>query len=156
MPRFKGQDECKIDDKGRVAVPSKMRQVFNPAANNTVVLIPGPDSCIRLYPADTWAEVEAGIDAKINAANPKHRRALRSILRFADEQTLDSQGRIRLSTDLMKHVGLSTSQPALFIGVLNFVEIWSPDTITEEEAAVETPAELYDEVASDLDLGSLF
>ncbi|MEM6783250.1 MAG: division/cell wall cluster transcriptional repressor MraZ [Bacteroidota bacterium] len=155
MPRFKGQDECKIDDKGRVAVPSKMRSVFNPEAHNTVVLVPGPDSHIRLYPADTWEEVEAGLVAKMNTSNPKHRRTLRSILRFADEQTLDSQGRIRVSNDLMNYAGLSTSSPALFIGVLNYVEIWSPDHMTEEEA-IESPADLYNEVASDFDMGSLF
>ncbi|MEM8557900.1 MAG: division/cell wall cluster transcriptional repressor MraZ [Bacteroidota bacterium] len=155
MPGFKGQVACKIDDKGRVAVPSKMRQVFNPAANNTVVLLPGPDGCLRLYPSDVWEEVEAGFAAKMTTSDAKQRRALRSFLRYADEQTLDSQGRIRLDATRLGLAGLEEGEQALFLGVLNFVEIWHPDALTEEEA-IESPADLYNEVAGDLGLGSLF
>lgn len=125
MAAFKGQSEYSVDGKGRVAVPAKMRSAMNPEAKNTVVMTRGLEKCIFLYPMDRWQQIEEDISTR-NSYSASTRRFTRLLMRWAEEVTFDSQGRIKLSKPLMQFAGVSGK--ALILGALDRIEIWDPQT----------------------------
>ena len=125
MAGFKGQAEHSIDGKGRVPVPAKMRRALSPDAKESFVATRGFEKCVFLYPADRWESMEAGFES-LNPFQRETRDFLRTIFRWADEVTLDAQGRIPLSRTLLEFAGLEAGQKALIMGSFDHIEIWDP------------------------------
>ncbi len=123
MARFKGRAENSVDEKGRLAIPAKMRRVLTPEADETFTAMLGYENCIALYPNDRWAQIEDELDT-LNQFDSQARRFLRDTLSWAEEVSLDKQGRIVLPKNLMLEVDLSDT--ALVIGTLDHIEVWDP------------------------------
>jgi MraZ protein len=142
MAGFKGQAEYSVDSKGRVAVPAKMRNVLKPEAKNTFTLTRGFEKCIFMYPQDHWEIMEADIGA-LNTYRSDTRDFIRGILMWAEEVTLDAQGRIGVPRTLAEFAGITDR--ALIIGALDHIEIWNPDAfkvyLEGQEEDYETLAE---------------
>lgn len=142
MAGFKGQAEYSVDSKGRVAIPAKMRNALNPDAKGTFTITRGFEKCISLYPMDQWNAIEAEMSA-LNAYERKSRDFVRSILMWADDVSLDGQGRIGIPKTLAEFAGVSDR--ALIIGALDHIEIWNPDAfrhhMDEQAQEYETLAE---------------
>ena len=56
MPaRFLGQYEQRLDEKGRVVLPSKLRNFIDPAEDGKgFVITPAPEECLFLYTDKQW------------------------------------------------------------------------------------------------------
>ncbi|MEM6647846.1 MAG: division/cell wall cluster transcriptional repressor MraZ [Bacteroidota bacterium] len=141
---FKGQAENTVDSKGRIAIPAKMRNAMNPEAKQTVVLTRGFEKTVFVYPLDEWQEIEAQI-AQLNRFQKDARNFSRQLLRWAEEQTLDSQGRVSLTKELMAFASINTSEKALILGNFDHLEIWNKDVfeqaMNEESGSYESLAE---------------
>lgn len=139
---FKGQAEYSVDSKGRVAVPAKMRNAMNPEAKGSFTMTRGIDRCIFVYPQDRWSEMESEL-SELNMYNRESLKFVRLIMRWADDATLDGQGRITLSRPLVEFAGLEDR--ALIIGAFDHIEIWNPDEfdkyLNDEQPEYETLAE---------------
>jgi MraZ protein len=122
---FKGQAAYSVDSKARVAIPAKMRGEVRPEAKGGFTVTRGFERCIVLYPLDRWAEIEEEIGA-LNMYNREVRDFVRRIMMWADEVTLDKQGRIRIPQPLIDFAGLGDR--ALILGAFDHIEIWDPDT----------------------------
>jgi MraZ protein len=133
MAGFKGQAEYSIDEKGRVALPAKMRRAMSPAAKDTFVATRGMERAVYLYPLDYWERLEAQFE-NLNVFHTETRDFLRTITRWADELPLDAQGRVVVPKNLMDFAGLAPRSPALIIGALNRLEIWSPAEFDKYQA----------------------
>lgn len=127
MPGFKGQAEYSIDDKGRVALPAKMRRALAPEARDTFTATRGQERCVALFPADRWEEMETELGAR-NPFAKDTRDFVRLNYRFAEDVTLDGQGRIALTKALLDYAGLRPGQKALIVGTYDRIEIWVPET----------------------------
>ena len=142
MAGFKGQAEYSVDAKGRVAIPAKMRNAMNPEAKGAFTVTRGFERCIFLYPLDRWLEMEGEIGS-LSTYDREARAFTRRIMMWADEVSLDGQGRISLPKPLMEYAGIDDR--ALILGAYDRIEIWDPDTfesyLNEEEADYETLAE---------------
>jgi MraZ protein len=118
-PLFTGSVEHSLDDKGRLVVPARFRERLGAGFFLTILQ---PDPCLALYPAATWAE----LCAKIEAA-PVKDAAYRSFVRFlfahTDELSCDAQGRLLISPTLRSYAGIE--KDVVSIGSLTRVEIWS-------------------------------
>jgi MraZ protein len=142
MSSFKGRYSYSVDNKGRIALPSKLRKNVSPDANDTFVVTRGFEQCLFVYPQDEWSRVEQMIRG-LSTSNPQHRFLVRTLLQWATDSQLDSQARISIPQDLLKFAGIENE--VLILGVLERVEIWNP-TIYEEymknqPATYETVAE---------------
>lgn len=123
MASFKGQAEYSVDRKGRVAIPAKMRSSLSPDALGTFTLTRGFETCIYAYPLDEWKKKEAHY-GDLNIYQRETRHLVRMILMWAEEASLDSQGRISLPKPLAEYAGIDDK--ALIIGAMDRVEIWDP------------------------------
>lgn len=127
---FKGQATYSVDSKGRVAIPSKMRNVLSPEADGTFTVTRGFEKCIFLYPLDRWKTMEAEI-AELNMYKRDARDFVRRIMMWADEVSLDSQGRISIPSRLIEYGDIGDK--ALILGAFDHIEIWNPDLFDEYE-----------------------
>ncbi len=138
MAGFKGQAEYSVDSKGRVAVPAKMRNALKPEAKNTFTLTRGFEKCIFVYPQDHWEMMESEIGT-LNTYRSETRDFIRGILMWAEEVTLDGQGRISIPKPLAEFAGIGDR--ALIIGALDHIEIWNPKNFEGYLEAQETDYE---------------
>lgn len=142
MAFFKGQAEYSVDSKGRVAIPAKMRSTLSPEADGTFTITRGFEQCIFLYPKDRWSKMEEEI-AELNMYNRESRDFVRIIMMWADEVSLDGQGRISIPKRLIEFGDISDR--ALIIGAFDHIEIWDPaafeEYINEQPDDYETLAE---------------
>lgn len=125
MASFKGQAEYSVDSKGRVAIPAKMRNALSPEAKSTFTITRGFEKCINLYPQDEWVKREEEI-SRLNTYRTETRDFIRTLMMWADEVTLDGQGRIVVPKPLMEFAEIEDT--ALIIGALDHIEIWRPET----------------------------
>ncbi|MDT0630204.1 division/cell wall cluster transcriptional repressor MraZ [Rubrivirga sp. S365] len=126
MAGFKGQAENSLDSKGRLPVPAKMRRALSPDAKETFVATRGEEQCVVLYPLDYWeGEIEPRMRG-LNMFNQEDRVFVRQLNRWADEVTMDGQGRIAVPKPLVEFAGLQPGEKALVIGAFDRLEVWDP------------------------------
>ena len=115
---FRGQYEHSIDDKGRLSIPAKLREVLK---QEKKLVLTSSDGYLTAYPLKTWRELEARI-----RSNPTFKRDRRDFLRVvyssAEDVEIDPQGRILLSQGLRQRAGIT--REVVIIGVMDEVEIW--------------------------------
>ena len=137
MHSFKGQYKHSIDEKGRISFPAKLRKMLNPAAQDRFVIVRGIETCLYLYPENEWLNVENTLN-KANNFTRAGRIAKRNFLRYAEDLSLDKQNRIAIPADHCSFAAISSK--AIFIGMGQYIEIWSPEKLQEVDDSLETEA----------------
>lgn len=125
-------------------VPAKMRRALSPDAKETFVATRGLEQCVFLYPLDRWEEIETEI-GQLNMFDREARGFVRIINMWADEVTMDGQGRIALPKALIDFAGLQPGGRAQVIGAFDRIEVWDPDAfaahLNQQTESYETLAE---------------
>lgn len=142
MSSFKGRYSYSVDNKGRIALPAKLRKNVSPTANDTFIITRGFEQCLFVYPQDEWQKVEEAVRG-LSPSNPQHRFFVRTLLQWATDVQLDGQARITTPQDLLKFAGIENE--VLILGVMERVEIWNPKIyeqyMNNQPATYETVAE---------------
>jgi MraZ protein len=112
-----GEYTYTIDQKKRVAIPSKMRVELGKKA----VLTRGLDNCLVLYPLREWQNLSQKL-ASLPAGQANARGFTRVVLSGAIEVGLDKLGRILIPDHLKKYAFFKKN--VVVIGVSNRIEIW--------------------------------
>lgn len=112
-----GEYHHSIDEKGRVTIPSKIRE----EVGEIFILARGLDNCLFVYPKEEWNHVIEKYRALPNTKEA--RNFMRFLLSGAIECSFDKQGRISISTPLLKYAGLE--KECIIIGVNDHLELWS-------------------------------
>ncbi len=118
MPMFMGEYNHTIDAKGRLIVPSRLRE----ALGEEFVITKGLDGCLFAYPKEEWAVLEEKLGS-LPLTNSDARRFSRFFLAGAAVAEVDKQGRILIPPVLRAFAALE--KEAVFVGVAKRVEIWS-------------------------------
>lgn len=117
---LKGEYNHSVDAKGRMTVPSKLKEQLG----LSFVVTKGLDGCLSAYPNDEW-EI---FDNKLRTL-PKTNEAARQLVRFfvgsASDCEVDNQGRILLPATLRTFAGIS--KEVVVVGVGERAEIWSKE-----------------------------
>ena len=148
MHSFKGQYEHSIDAKGRIAFPAKMRKVLSPDAQERFVVVRGLETCLYLYPDNEWRDVENAL-SKANNFTRTGRIAKRNFLRYAEDAVLDKQHRLALPYEHTNYAQINGK--AVFIGMGQYIEIWSPDVLEKIDADLDPDAfeAIFEQVMGD-------
>ena len=128
--RFTGSTDAKVDEKGRVFVPSNFRKILQKEEVDGLILRRDIfQRCLVLFPINVWdAQVDA-ITARTNMFSREGRDALRKFVAGAENVSMDSGGRILLPKRLLEEAGIKND--VRFIGVDNTIEIWSKHSAEE-------------------------
>ncbi len=128
---FRGQHEHSLDAKDRLTIPAKLRAQLAEG----VVLSKSLDSCVEIHPAAGFAAYAADVEGGLNPLSGKARMIRRHIHSGAQDEQLDSAGRVRVPKHLIEHAGLSGT--CMVVGADTHLEVWSPERWAEQAAAME-------------------
>ena len=117
---FMGEYRHSIDAKGRIIIPSKLRDDLG----ENFIVTRGLEECLFVYPMNEWDK----ITKKLNNL-PFTKKDARSFMRFflsgATAAEFDKQGRINITSPLISYAELK--KECVIIGVGDRLEIWSSE-----------------------------
>jgi len=123
--RFRGFFTHILDERKRLAIPSQFRNILNHASEGRVILTPGYDHEIAVYPLKTWEEIENKELLSLSMDYLKSRRYRRHFTFGIKEDRLDVQGRILIPDFLLTHARIV--KEVVIVGEINYIELWSPE-----------------------------
>jgi len=127
---FTGEYKNLLDQKNRLSIPAKYRNLLNHINDKTFVLCKGFDACLFLYPIEEWKIVEQQLSS-LSSIKDRHRNFIRKIVRHANYVKYDSQGRIAIPDILLEYANMS--KDVLVIGMIKKIELWDPNTLSNYE-----------------------
>lgn len=144
MHMFMGEYQHSLDDKGRLTMPAKFREILQ----ETFVVTRGLDNCLFVYPKEEWCILEEKLKSL-----PMTSKNARAFVRFffsgATECELDKSGRINIAHNLREYAMLD--KEVVVIGVSNRIELWSKEKWNDYLALT---ADSYEDIAQTMeDLG---
>lgn len=118
---FRGRFEHNMDEKGRLSIPSKFRELLATHYDNRLI-VTNFDGCLWAYPYSEWQQVEERV-----AALPQFREEVKALQRVfisaATECAVDRAGRIMVPQVLRDYAGIS--HEVVIVGMIRRIEIWS-------------------------------
>lgn len=115
-----GEYRHSIDEKGRLIIPAKYRDILG----DNFVVTKGLDSCLFIYPNDEWTSFENKLRG-LPLTNQNARHFSRFFLAGAVSCDTDKQGRILVPQNLREFAKLE--KEVVLVGVSSRVEIWSKE-----------------------------
>ena len=117
---FIGEYSHTIDEKRRLAIPSRFRKGLGKDA----VITRGLDNCLFVFPRKEWDALAQKLGS-LPLGQSDARGFIRLMLAGAMDASLDGLGRILVPEYLMEYAVLK--KQVVITGVLNRLEIWDQD-----------------------------
>ena len=117
---FMGEYNHTVDEKGRLIIPSKLRD----GLGSEFVITKGLDGCLFAYENTEWKAFEEKLQG-LPLTSKDSRTFVRFMLGGAQSVELDKQGRVLLPQPLRNFAGID--KDVTLVGMANRVEIWSKE-----------------------------
>lgn len=142
MTFFTSEFECKLDAKGRLVLPSRIKaQLPDPDSHRDggeeLVIRKGFEPCLILYPMVEFKKVFSKISG-LNEFNEEYRKLQRNFLSGVVTVELDNNGRFLIPKNMLTYASLE--KEAMLVGTGNKVEVWNPSIY--EKHQITDPGEL--------------
>lgn len=135
--RLNGTWTPKLDDKFRLTLPAKVREILG----TDLVVVCAEEPCLIVYPDAVFESVMARYDDV-----PTTMKSVRDYIRWihsrADNVSPDKQGRIMLNAHLRQLAGLD--KDAVVVGSGRHLEVWNPDRWTAYKSPLDATFEGFD------------
>ena len=128
---YYGEYQTTVDDKGRITMPARFREVMRTLHHHAFFMVRGFDGAVSLYTIEEWNRIRE----EARRHSPMSPGALdfrRMFFGSAVEVQPDGQGRMPVPAHLRSHAGLE--RDAVVIGLDDHLELWSKarwDAFTE-------------------------
>ncbi|MCS6948988.1 MAG: division/cell wall cluster transcriptional repressor MraZ [Armatimonadota bacterium] len=134
---LQGYSEHSVDDKGRIIMPQRFRDLFD----RSCVLTQGWGKCLFVFHPTTWQRVQINM-ARLPLIKEEAVVLQRYIIGTACFVDIDSQGRLAIPAHLREHAQISlptaeTQSIVVIIGAPYRLEIWSKQQWKEMNARLE-------------------
>ena len=127
MTIFIGGFTCKVDVKGRVALPATFKKQMPEAAKDKFIIKKDIyEKCLVLYPMDEWQQQNEFIKANLNSYNEEHNRFLREFYKDTAEVEMDNNNRFVIPQRLLTLAEIDKENEVYMAGQLGKIELWSP------------------------------
>lgn len=134
MLNLLGEYGCKVDAKGRIMFPAKLRKQLEPVLHHGLVLNRDIfEQCLILYPKPEWDRVNQEM-SRLSRYNRKHQAFQRKFMKGATLIELDATGRMLIPSALLDYAGIvpAGKNEVVVTGVLEKIELWSADRYDEQ------------------------
>jgi len=128
MSLLTGEFECKMDAKGRLTLPSKVKVKLPEVSGNQLVLSRGLEPCLVLYPLVEYRRIYSRI-ASMNEFNEEFRVIQRNFFRRITEVEIDKAGRILIPKTMSNYAKLE--KEVILVGMGNRMELWDANVFEE-------------------------
>jgi MraZ protein len=124
MISFIGDYTCRIDSKGRIALPSAIKRQMKDGLQDGFVLRRDIfEKCLILYPMKEWERQNQIIRERTNPYRKEHAAFLRMFFSGTAEIMPDGSSRILIPRRLMEYAGIDGE--VVMAGQYGRIEIWS-------------------------------
>jgi len=137
MAFFTSEYSCKLDAKGRLVLPSRMKANLPEASSSELFIREGFEPCLELYPLVEYKKIYSKI-AGLNEFNAEFRKLQRNFFRGSATVELDSAGRLLIPKSMLQYGKLD--KEVVVVGMGNRMEIWNPEVY--DEFLINDPQEL--------------
>ncbi|MEM7193567.1 MAG: division/cell wall cluster transcriptional repressor MraZ [Pseudomonadota bacterium] len=123
---FRGANAINLDTKGRLAIPSRYRDVLKTRSTGQLVVTVNntKERCLWMYPLDEWQSVEEKL-VNLPSFDANHQRLKRFLIGYASEIEMDKSGRVLLPAPLREFARLEKA--TYLVGQGNKFEIWNEE-----------------------------
>lgn len=137
---MRGSAPARIDDKGRLKVPTLFRAEIQDHRGPDVFVTSLRGDCVRIYPMPVWLEIERKLSA-MPSNHPSRVRFLAAVNYYGQPSELDVQGRIVIPPQLRTSASI-VGEVRVF-GHIDYLEVWNEelfvrklhaDPLTDEDA----------------------
>ena len=119
---FRGRFEHSFDEKGRLAIPARFRDLLLDRSPEGALIVTNFDKCLAAYSLPQWEDLERRI-----ATLPQFDLNVSAFLRYfvsgATECQIDKAGRILIPSNLRQTAEIE--HDCMVVGQLTRFEIWS-------------------------------
>jgi MraZ protein len=123
---FRGHEQARIDDKGRLKVPNVFRSLLETKYGRELFLTSLTGDYVRLYPMPVWLDIEAKLGA-MPSTHPSRLRFLDRVNFFGQVAELDTQGRVLVPARLRETAAIAGDVDVL--GQFNYLDTWNHDRL---------------------------
>lgn len=129
MTGFFGKHTAKIDDKGRIVIPSGIKSVVPADQMQFVIRKDMYSNCLEMYTWQEWANMSQAVRSKLDLAfDEDHIRYWRTYMSDTVTVVPDAKlGRITIPRELLDKAGID--KEVVFLGVDYKVEIWAKEEL---------------------------
>lgn len=129
MTFFTSEYECKLDAKGRLVLPARIKNGLPETSGNELVVGLGYEKCLMVYPIIEFKKLYAKV-AGLSEFNPDYRKLQRNFFRGNTVVELDNSGRFLIPKQMLNYAQLE--KQVIVVGMGNKVELWNPDFYKEQ------------------------
>ena len=123
---FRGHEQARIDDKGRLKVPNVFRSFLESKYGRQLFLTSLTGEYVRLYPMPVWLEIEEKL-GKMPSTHPSRLRFLDRVNFFGQVVELDTQGRVLIPVRLRETAAIAGDVDVL--GQYDYLDTWNHDRL---------------------------
>ena len=139
---YYGYYEHNLDDKGRLMIPSKLREGLS--GGSPLYVIKGFEGCLSVYNELEFSSLCESLE-KLEYRNKKARDYIRNILSSVVQLNVDKLGRIQIPVATLNKYHIS--RQVAVIGVGNHFEIWDLEAYQRYD---EENSKSFEEIADQL------
>ncbi len=126
MELLTGEYRNKMDEKGRIPFPSRMRAEIT---DNSLMITQSPDGCLWLFTMNEWKDFSSKLLESASPFNPNSRLVLRRLIAPAQPVEFDKTGRICVPQSLREYASLL--KDCVFLGINKYIELWDATKYNE-------------------------
>lgn len=117
---FMGEYHHNIDEKGRIVIPTKFREILA----DSFIITRGIEKCLYVYAKKDWDKLVCKLNT-LPFTKKDARNFIRSFFSGATECEFDRQGRTCIASPLIIYAGLT--KECVIIGANDRIEIWDAE-----------------------------
>jgi MraZ protein len=122
MGMLRGSSPAKVDDKGRLKIPSLFKGYIEETYGRDFFVTTYNGEFVRLYPMPVWVEIEKKLAAN-SSLGPSLSRFRNFVNYYGQPASMDDQGRILIHPVLRQKS--ETGGGVIVIGNLTCLDIWN-------------------------------
>jgi len=126
---LRGSAQTRIDDKGRLKIPTLFRGGIKDQHGPDVFVTSVTGESVRIYPLSVWLEIEQRL-SKMPASHPARLKFLDRVNYFGQGSELDSQGRI-VVPPLLRESASIVGDVRVF-GRIDYLEVWNEERFVQK------------------------
>ena len=119
---FRGSAPTKIDDKGRLKLPTAFRRHLEERYGREVFITSVLGDSVLLFPLPVWEDIEARL-AALPSTDRTKQRYLERVSYYGQQAQLDAQGRVVIP-QLLRESAEMTGE-VMVSARLNYLEVWN-------------------------------
>lgn len=119
---LRGSSPTKIDDKGRLKVPTEFRSALEDGWGGDVFVTSITGESALVYPLQKWESIERKLEG-VPSSNRSKQRFLERVNYFGQQLKLDKQGRVVMPQILRETADISGE--VVVSGRLDHLEVWN-------------------------------